>query len=100
VLCYVLYLKKIKIGCEKKRLREIARLARNDIFMCQQGAIGDDTIRDFCKCCIEVLQQKRSTREIIEQKMHWGMYAAYFHENLKVRRFVNLVEDSLILHTI
>lgn len=78
---------------KKKRLREIARLARNDIFMCQQGAIGDDTIRDFCKCCIEVLQQKRSTREIIEQKMHWGMYAAYFHENLKVRRFVNMVED-------
>jgi hypothetical protein len=74
-------------------LNKIARLARRDIFICRQEAKDDDTIRDFCNKCVQALRSRRNTREIIDQRLFWTVYANYFHLQLKVRRFVNLVED-------
>jgi hypothetical protein len=75
------------------RLNKIARLARHDIFICRHEAKDDDTIRDFCMECVQALRSRRKTRENIDQRLFWMVYAHYFHQQLKVRRFVNLVED-------
>jgi hypothetical protein len=66
---------------KQNRLSEIARLARNNIFICQQEANNDDTIRDFCKYCIEALQQRRNTREIGDQRYSGGSMLLIFMKN-------------------